>query len=79
MRVGLSFDLKTAVVLKDAVTDDALEEYDSPTTIGIFSVPLKDSDMRRSNSAAGRNLSQYPQRKGRIVFILLKDAVIIEP
>jgi D-alanine-D-alanine ligase len=34
MRVGLSFDLKTAVVLKDAVTDDALEEYDSPTTIG---------------------------------------------
>ena len=34
MRVGLSYDLKEAVVLKDAVTDDALEEYDSPTTIG---------------------------------------------
>jgi D-alanine-D-alanine ligase len=33
MRVGLSYDLKTAVVLKGAVTDDALEEYDSPTTI----------------------------------------------
>jgi D-alanine-D-alanine ligase len=33
MRVGLSYDLKEAVVLKEAVTDDALEEYDSPTTI----------------------------------------------
>jgi D-alanine-D-alanine ligase len=33
MRVGLSFDLKGAVVLKHAAPDDALEEYDSPTTI----------------------------------------------
>ena len=33
MRVGLSYDLKDTVVLKDAATDDALEEYDSPTTI----------------------------------------------
>ena len=33
MRVGLSYDLKDAVVLKDSATDDALEEYDSPTTI----------------------------------------------
>jgi len=33
MRVGLSYDLKEAVILKDAVPDDALEEYDSPTTI----------------------------------------------
>jgi D-alanine-D-alanine ligase len=33
MRVGLSYDLKDAVILKDATTDDALEEYDSPTTI----------------------------------------------
>jgi D-alanine-D-alanine ligase len=33
MRVGLSYDLKDAVVLKEAATDDALEEYDSPTTI----------------------------------------------
>jgi len=34
MRVGLSFDLKEALVLKEAAPDDALEEYDSPTTIG---------------------------------------------
>jgi D-alanine-D-alanine ligase len=34
MRVGLSYDLKKDVVLKHAVTDDALEEYDSPSTIG---------------------------------------------
>jgi D-alanine-D-alanine ligase len=33
MRVGLSFDLKGAVVLEDATPDDALEEYDSPNTI----------------------------------------------
>jgi D-alanine-D-alanine ligase len=33
MRVGLSFDLKGAVVLEDAAPDDALEEYDSPNTI----------------------------------------------
>ena len=33
MRVGLSYDLKEAVVLEDAAPDDALEEYDSPTTI----------------------------------------------
>ncbi len=33
MRVGLSYDLKEAVVLEDAAPDDALEEYDSPNTI----------------------------------------------
>ncbi|MBN1643847.1 MAG: ATP-grasp domain-containing protein [Dehalococcoidales bacterium] len=33
MRVGLSYDLKETVVLKDASMDDALEEYDSPATI----------------------------------------------
>jgi D-alanine-D-alanine ligase len=33
MRVGLSYDLKDAVVLKGTATDDALEEYDSPSTI----------------------------------------------
>ena len=34
MRVGLSYDLKESLVLKEAAPDDALEEYDSPTTIG---------------------------------------------
>jgi D-alanine-D-alanine ligase len=33
MRVGLSYDLKDSVVLDEAAPDDALEEYDSPTTI----------------------------------------------
>ncbi len=33
MRVGLSYDLKEAVALENAAPDDALEEYDSPTTI----------------------------------------------
>jgi D-alanine-D-alanine ligase len=34
MRVGLSYDLKEAVSLRETAPDDALEEYDSPTTIG---------------------------------------------
>jgi D-alanine-D-alanine ligase len=33
MRVGLSYDLKETVTLKNVAPDDALEEYDSPTTI----------------------------------------------
>ena len=33
MRVGLSYDLKDSIVLEDAAPDDALEEYDSATTI----------------------------------------------
>ena len=33
MRVGLSFDLKEALVHEDKAPDDMLEEYDSPTTI----------------------------------------------
>ena len=33
MRVGLSYDLKDSIILEDAAPDDALEEYDSATTI----------------------------------------------
>jgi D-alanine-D-alanine ligase len=35
MRIGLSFDLKTAVT-KNTSVDDALEEYDSPETIEVI-------------------------------------------
>jgi len=34
MRVGLSFDLKQSVTIDSHAPDDALEEYDSPTTLG---------------------------------------------
>jgi D-alanine-D-alanine ligase len=34
MRVGFTFDLKDAVKPEHAAPEDALEEYDSPTTIG---------------------------------------------
>jgi D-alanine-D-alanine ligase len=40
MRIGLSFDLKTAVAERHAV-EDALEEYDSPETVAIISVALE--------------------------------------
>ena len=33
MRVGLSYDLKDSIVLENTAPDDALEEYDSATTI----------------------------------------------
>ncbi len=33
MRVGLAYDLKQSVTLKNSAPDDALEEYDSPLTI----------------------------------------------
>jgi len=33
MRVGLAYDLKQSVTLKNTAPDDALEEYDSPSTI----------------------------------------------
>jgi D-alanine-D-alanine ligase len=36
MRIGLSYDLKTEI-LNSSVTDDALEEYDSPETVRIIS------------------------------------------
>jgi D-alanine-D-alanine ligase len=39
MRVGLSFDLKTALVGRHGV-EDALEEYDSPETVAIISAAL---------------------------------------
>jgi D-alanine-D-alanine ligase len=40
MRIGLSYDLKTAVIKNNPV-DDALEEYDSPETVEIISNALE--------------------------------------
>jgi len=41
MRVGLAYDLKEAVTLDRAAPDDALEEYDSPATIGYIQRALE--------------------------------------
>ena len=40
MRIGLSYDLKTAVAVRHAV-EDTLEEYDSPETVAIISAALE--------------------------------------
>jgi D-alanine-D-alanine ligase len=40
MRIGLSFDLKTAVTERHAV-EDACEEYDSPETVAIITAALE--------------------------------------
>ncbi len=45
MRIGLSFDLKTAVAGHRAV-EDALEEYDSPETVNIIEAALEASGHR---------------------------------
>jgi D-alanine-D-alanine ligase len=36
MRIGLSYDLKEAIPLRQAVPDDAFEEYDPPETVEII-------------------------------------------
>jgi D-alanine-D-alanine ligase len=41
VRVGLAFDLKQAVYLDATAPDDALEEYDSPATIGYITKALE--------------------------------------
>jgi len=40
MRIGFSFDLKTAVACRHAA-DDALEEYDSPATVALITAALE--------------------------------------
>lgn len=40
MRIGLSFDLKTAVAGRPLAVEDALEEYDSPETVELISAAL---------------------------------------
>ncbi len=40
MRIGLSFDLKTAVEGRHLAVEDALEEYDSPETVELISAAL---------------------------------------
>jgi len=41
MRIGLSYDLKSAVPLAENSTDDALEEYDSRDTVEIIAAALE--------------------------------------
>lgn len=41
MRIGLSYDLKTAVPAKAEAADDSLEEYDSPETVALISSSLE--------------------------------------
>ncbi|MBI4283670.1 MAG: ATP-grasp domain-containing protein [Chloroflexi bacterium] len=40
MRIGLSYDLKEAIPLKQDGPDDALEEYDSPRTVELVAAAL---------------------------------------
>ncbi len=41
MRIGLSYDLKETMPLRQAGCDDALEEYDSPETVGLIAASLE--------------------------------------
>jgi len=41
MRIGLSYDLKGAIPLAEAILEDALEEYDSRETVELIAAALK--------------------------------------
>jgi len=77
MRVGLSFDLKEALVHEDTAPDDMLEEYDSPTTIVIFNVPSKDWGTPRLDLAADRNSSVTSSMKKWTLFLISPRAAVL--
>ena len=66
MRVGLSFDLKEAVFLKETAPDDALEEYDSPTTIEYIRRAIEGLGHSTVKLGGGSEFHpEYPRRKSR--------------
>jgi D-alanine-D-alanine ligase len=68
MRIGLSFDLKTAVTGHRAVEDE-LEEYDSPETVAIISAALESAGHRVVRLGGGAQfLDNIRREKVDIVF-----------
>ncbi len=68
MRIGLSFDLKTAVTKRHSA-DDALEEYDSPETVEIISGALEKKGHRVVTLGGGAQfLDNIRREKVAIVF-----------
>ena len=68
MRIGLSYDLKTAVTERHTV-DDALEEYDSPETVEIISDALEKKGHRIVRLGGGAQfLDNIRREKVDIVF-----------
>ncbi len=68
MRIGLSFDLKTAITERHAV-EDAFEEYDSPETVAIITAALESAGHQIVRLGGGAQLLDNIRReKVDIVF-----------
>jgi len=69
VRVGLAFDLKQSVQTESAAPDDALEEYDSPATIGYITRALEGAGHTVISLGGGREfLENILREKVDIVF-----------
>jgi D-alanine-D-alanine ligase len=62
MRIGLSYDLKTAVTDRNA-PDDALEEYDSPETVAIITGALEKKGHQVVRLGGGREFLDNIRRE----------------
>jgi D-alanine-D-alanine ligase len=68
MRIGLSFDLKTAITERHAV-EDAFEEYDSPETVAIITAALESAGHQIVRLGGGAQfLDNIRREKVDIVF-----------
>ncbi|MDD5092977.1 MAG: ATP-grasp domain-containing protein [Dehalococcoidia bacterium] len=69
MKIGLSYDLKEAVTVGSAQTDDALEEYDSPATVAAIEMAIESQGHSVIRLGGGRDfLTQILQQKVDFVF-----------
>jgi D-alanine-D-alanine ligase len=67
--VGLAYDLKQAVKVENLAPDDALEEYDSPTTIGYIQKAIEGAGHTTVKLGGGREfLENVLREKVDIVF-----------
>ncbi|MDD5191412.1 MAG: ATP-grasp domain-containing protein, partial [Dehalococcoidales bacterium] len=63
MRVGLAYDLKQSVTLKNSAPDDALEEYDSPLTIEYIRKAIESAGHTIVKLGGGREFLQNVLRE----------------
>jgi len=69
MRIGLSYDLKETIPVKQNALDDSLEEYDSPETIAIIAAALEAKGNSVVMLGGGRQfLDNISREKVDIVF-----------
>jgi D-alanine-D-alanine ligase len=63
VRVGLAYDLKQAIKVENLAPDDALEEYDSPTTIGYIQKAIEGAGHTTVKLGGGREFLENVLRE----------------